>query len=70
MVVIEMIQTIFTVVGSFLCELLKIIPIYEQLSSIKEQLISAVTGIPAIVLSVLGIVSTAFVVFIKAYSRK
>ena len=60
-----MIQIIYTVVSSFLCEILKMLPIYEQLSSIKEQLISAATGIPAIVFSIVGFVPTALVIFKK-----
>ena len=69
MVIVEMIQIIYAVVSSFLYEMLKILPIYEQLSSIKEQLISIATGIPIVVVTIISFISTALTIFIKASKR-
>ena len=48
----------------------KALPIYEQLSSIKEQLISAVTGIPAVIISIALFIPTAATIIKKASSKK
>lgn len=50
---IEIIQCLFSGMHIGFYAFFKALPIYEQLSSLKEQLISAATGIPVIIVSVI-----------------
>ena len=42
--------------GTGIYVFVKAIPIYEQLSGLKDEIISAVTGIPVIVLTIIGLI--------------
>lgn len=50
-----MIKTLFMAIGAVLDALFKSIPLYEQISGIKDELIASVLGIPAIVLSLISL---------------
>ena len=42
--------------GTGIYAFIKALPIYEQLSGLKDEIISAVTGIPVIVLTIIGLI--------------
>ena len=69
MVVIEIIQSLVAGMGVGFYAILKMLPIYEQLNGVKEQLISAVTGIPAVIISIALFIPTAATIIKKASSK-
>ena len=56
--IIEMFKYLFVGIGVGVDAFLKVLPIYNQLSGIKEQLISAALGIPVIIVSIVFLVLT------------
>lgn len=65
----EIIQSLISGIFIGFYAFLKALPIYEQLSSIKEQLISAATKIPVIVISIISFISAALAFLKKASKR-
>lgn len=55
---IEMIKCVLAGISVGIDAFLKVLPIYNQLSGIKEQLINAALGIPAIIVSIVFLVPT------------
>ena len=58
-VFIELIKCLFVGMGAGVYAFVKALPIYEQLSGLKDEIISAVTGIPVIVLTIIGLIPLA-----------
>ena len=56
--IIEILKCLFAGIGIGIDAFLKVLPIYNQLSEIKEQLISAALGIPVIIVSIVFLVAT------------
>ena len=52
----DLIKCVFAGMGTGIYAFVKAIPIYEQLSGLKDEIISAVTGIPVIVLTIIGLI--------------
>ena len=49
--------------GTGIYAFVKAIPIYEQLSGLKDEIFSAVTGIPVIVLTIIGLIPLAIKIY-------
>lgn len=56
--IIEMLKCLFAGIGVGIDAFLKVLPIYNQINGIKEHLISAALGIPAIIVSIVFLVPT------------
>lgn len=56
--ILEILKYLFAGIGVGIDAFLKVLPIYNQLSEIKEQLISASLGIPVIIVSIVFLVGT------------
>ena len=52
----DLIECLLAGVGTGIYAFVKVLPIYEQLSGLKDEIISAVTGIPVIVLTIIGLI--------------
>ena len=55
---VEIIKSIFAGMSVGFEAFLKVLPLYEQLNNIKEQLIANALGIPAIIVSIASLVPT------------
>ena len=55
---IEMIKCVFAGMSVGFEAFLKVLPLYEQLNSIKEQLIASALGIPVIIVSIIFLIPT------------
>ena len=63
--IIKMFECLFAGFDIGIDAFLKVLPIYNQLSGIEEQLISVALGIPAIIVSIVFLVPTIFKIFRK-----
>ena len=57
--IMVLIDAIKCFAAGFVCGVdafLRVLPLYEQLSGLKDELISAATGIPIIVLTIIGLI--------------
>ena len=66
---IEIIQCLFSGMYIGFYAFFKALPIYEQLSGLKEQLISAATGIPVIIVSVILSIPLVIKIAAKVINR-
>lgn len=62
-VFIEIIKTLFIGIRGGFDIVLHLLPIYEQLSSVKEQLIAAAIGVPTILVSIAFFIPTLLKIF-------
>lgn len=55
---IEMIKYLLTGISIGFVAFLKVLPLYEQLNGIKEQLIAIALGIPVVIVSIIFLIPT------------
>lgn len=55
---IEMIKCVFAGICVGFEAFLKVLPLYEQINDIKEQLISSALGIPVVIVSIIFLIPT------------
>ena len=60
---VDLIKCLLAGVGTGIYAFVKALPIYEQLSGLKDEIISAVTGIPVIVLTIIGLMPLAIKIY-------
>ena len=60
-----MLKCLFVGIGVGIDAFLNVLPIYNQINGIKEQLISAALGIPAIIVSIMFLAPTVFKIIRK-----
>ncbi len=57
-IISEFIEYLFTGIWAGISAFLKVLPLYEQLSGIKEEIIAAGLGVPAIIVSIVFAIPT------------
>ena len=65
----ELIKYLFTGIGAGISAVLKVLPLYEQLSGLKEEIIAAGLGVPTIIVSIVFAIPTIIGLSVKIVDR-
>ena len=68
-VVGEFIEYLFTGIWAGISAVLKVLPLYEQLSGLKEEIIAAGLGVPTIIVSIVFAIPTIVGLSVKIVDR-